>query len=130
MKMKTTEDTFRCHICDQNEVELSGKMHLLPRAASDCRPWKSGGTLGTCRNCGVVQKVVDKKWKEEAQEIYAHYDLYHQSVNGAEQVAFNSISGEGKPRSKKILDYINDKLALIPLKGRMVDVGCGTGGFL
>ncbi len=130
MTMKTTEESFLCHVCDQTEVKLFEKMHTLPRAASDCRPWKPGGTLGACRNCGVVQKVVDKEWKEEAQEIYAHYDLYHQSINGVEQAAFNSISGEGKPRSKKILEYINDTLSLLPSKGRMVDVGCGTGGFL
>lgn len=130
MNMKTTEKAVLCHVCNHTAVKLSEKMQSLPRAASDCRPWKSGGTLGTCTNCGVVQKGIDKEWREEAQEIYTHYDLYHQSINGIEQAAFNTVSGEGKPRSKKILEYINNNLDLLPSKGRMIDVGCGTGGFL
>jgi len=128
--MKTIEKSFPCHVCQKEDVKIFEKMREIPRAASDCRPWKPGGTLGVCHNCGVVQKVVDDEWRAEAQEIYAGYDLYHQSINGIEQSAFNATSGEGKPRSKKILEHINNELSLLPLKGRMIDVGCGTGGFL
>ena len=57
------------------------------RVTSDTRPWRSGGKLAVCGECGTVVKPLDEMWRIEAGEIYAGYDLYHQSADRREQRA-------------------------------------------
>jgi len=100
----------------------------LGRVTSDCRPWKSGGGVGVCENCGVVQHIVNKTWRQEIEKIYSEYQIYHQG-NGAENAIISSNGGPSTPRSQKILERFNVEIDP-PSEGKILDVGCGNGTFL
>jgi len=100
----------------------------LKRVTSDCRPWSAGGRLGTCDVCATVQTVVDAQWQAECREIYQSYAIYAQG-GGAEQRVFDSSSGASASRSDQLLDRLAEVVE-IPKQGRLIDIGCGNGGFL
>ena len=114
-----------CLICENNIIEVKD-FKKLHRVTSDCKPFKVGGKLFECRNCGLIQKINDQKWKQEINYIYDNYEIYLLS-DGVEQVIFTE-SGP-VPRSKKIVETILNEVVL-PNKGRMIDVGCGNGSAL
>jgi SAM-dependent methyltransferase len=118
----------RCHICGEGNVELVPEFSQLRRVTSDCRPWSAGGRLGTCEACATVQTVVDPLWQAECREIYQSYAIYAQG-GGAEQRVFDSSSGASASRSDQLLDQFAE-VADIPRQGRLIDIGCGNGGFL
>jgi SAM-dependent methyltransferase len=118
----------RCHICGEGSVELVPEFSQLRRVTSDCRPWSAGGRLGTCEVCATVQTVVDAHWQTECREIYQSYAIYAQG-GGAEQRVFDSSSGASASRSDQLLDRLVE-VADIGEQGRLIDIGCGNGGFL
>jgi len=118
----------RCHICGIGNVELVPAFSQLKRVTSDCRPWSAGGRLGTCDVCAAVQTVVDGQWQAECREIYQSYAIYAQG-GGAEQRVFDSSSGASASRSDQLLDRLAEVVE-IPKQGRLIDIGCGNGGFL
>jgi SAM-dependent methyltransferase len=117
-----------CHICGKGSVELIPEFSQLKRVTSDCRPWKDGGRLGRCDFCATVQTAVDDQWREECREIYQSYAIYHQG-GGAEQRVFDSASGVSTSRSERLLSRLAEVVE-IPNEGRLIDIGCGNGGFL
>jgi 2-polyprenyl-3-methyl-5-hydroxy-6-metoxy-1,4-benzoquinol methylase len=100
----------------------------LPRVTSDCRPFKSGGTLSICEVCGAIQKPNISDWELEIDKIYSSYQPYHQS-NGIEQSVFDSKQTEPRLRSDVLVDFIADKIGLDE-EGDVLDVGCGNGALL
>ena len=82
--------------------------------------------MGVCSACDLVQAILSSSWKEECRKIYSTYHIYRQS-GGAEQAVFSG--GQGTPRSKKIVDWLK-RQARVPIRGQVLDVGCGNGGFL
>lgn len=118
-----------CHVCRNVEVEAVPGFYSLRRVTSDCRPWPSGGSLGVCRTCGTVQKLIDQTWRDEVRTIYTQYDLYHQSPSRTEQMVFDQSSGGSSPRSQRILQFAIG-CTVFPMTGRMLDVGCGNGAML
>ena len=118
----------RCHICGIGNVELVPAFSQLKRVTSDCRPWSAGSRLGTCDVCATVQTVVDTQWQAECREIYQSYAIYAQG-GGAEQRVFDSSSGASASRSDQLLDRLAEVVE-IPKEGRLIDIGCGNGGFL
>lgn len=117
-----------CHACAVSDLELAPAYSRFDRVTSDCKPWPPGGELARCRSCGFVQTIVTPQWRQEADQIYAGYTIYHQS-GGAEQNVFDNQSGAGKPRSDKIIQALRGACAL-PVNGRLLDIGCGNGSFL
>ena len=99
----------------------------FPRAASDSKPWSSGGSLAVCRHCGAIQKIPDAKWLEETRIIYSDYQIYHQSA-GAEQLIFTE-AGDAQPRSRQLIERVC-KLIDLPKQGKALDIGCGDGATL
>ena len=97
------------------------------RVTSDCRIWPSGGELGYCSTCGSVQKKVDAVWQHESEQIYQHYEIYHQS-DGEDQVVF-SEEGEAFGRSRRLIERFRENMA-IGLTGHLLDMGCGNGQLL
>jgi trans-aconitate methyltransferase len=116
-----------CHICDGALRPLDG-FETLVQVTSDCRPWRAGGKLTVCTQCGAVQKPATPAWLQEANEIYAEYDIYSQG-GGAEQAAFDAGSGAATARSSKIVEWLV-AAGNLPAGGTMLDIGCGNGAFL
>jgi SAM-dependent methyltransferase len=74
-----------------------------------------------------VQTVVRPQWKDEIEQIYTGYTIYHQS-GGVEQPVFAN-EGVGTARSEAIIRAVLAHTGL-PSSGRLLDIGCGNGGFL
>ena len=115
-----------CHVCG-GELSLFAGFSDLIQVASDCRPWRANGKMAVCRDCGTVQKPVDRDWRESCDAIYSSYAIYHQGA-GSEQLVFNR-GGAAMPRSARIVQTLRQKRQL-PEQGRLLDVGCGNGAFL
>lgn len=118
-----------CHVCGAPALGVDATFSRLARATSDCRPWPPGGTLAQCGKCGIVQRIVDDAWHDEAGRIYKQYVMYHQSSAGVEQSVFDATTGAPMLRSKKILTHLLAVAGVGP-RGRMIDIGCGTGPML
>jgi SAM-dependent methyltransferase len=119
---------MRCHVCQEKALVPSSLYPRFKRVTSDCKPWPSGGQLGTCGNCGCVQTFVDDVWRKEIAAIYKSYTIYYQAA-GAEQNVFEQTSGRSVPRSDQLLAQVQQSSDL-PRTGRLLDIGCGNGGFL
>lgn len=117
-----------CQICGSQGLELQSGFTALPRVTSDCKPWPAGGRLAVCRDCGAIQKIPDPHWQDEIRRIYGGYEIYHLS-DGAEQVIFTTASGEASPRSHVLVDFVT-KTIRPPVKGKLIDIGCGNGAAL
>lgn len=74
--------------------------------------------------CGLIQKVMDKIWKKEIQEIYGKYQMYS-LTDGSDQTLF----GEGMTRAERLVEILSAQLPE-DFSGSIIDIGCGTGGFL
>ena len=117
-----------CHLCAVGEVRELPAYQSLTRVTSDCKSWPAGGRLGVCAHCGSVQKFVDEQWKSEVASIYADYTIYFQS-GGGEQAVFPGDDAEPVTRSEWLVQKVIAQTAP-PEKGRLLDIGCGNGGWL
>jgi SAM-dependent methyltransferase len=115
-----------CHICLGN-LKILPSFSKLFQVTSDCRSWKTNGNLAVCEKCFTVQKPKTKIWTIEANEIYEGYAIYSQG-NGIEQSTFDANNGASIARSEKILNWLSE--SNIPLKGSLLDLGCGNGSFM
>ena len=120
---------YPCLVCGKTAVDATPGFDRLRGVGSDCRPWPGGTRLGICHDDGTVQKIIDDRWRREAAAIYGDYALYHQSADGAEVMVFDQATGAQVPRSQRILAYAFGR-SRVPGRGRMLDVGCGTGATL
>ena len=118
--------TFTCHICQGTAVSIENYRRLL-RVTSDCRPLDQGGCLGVCRSCGALVVNPDERWQEECLKIYTEYQIYHQS-GGHEQVVATQVGGPAG-RSEVLISKLMQSTNF-PVEGRLLDIGCGNGGFL
>src|SRR5262249_3714370 len=84
--------------------------------------------LFVCLECGTAQSVANDQWFQDVREIYSTYSAYHQS-GGTEQPVVDPLSGELRERSEVLLDKLIS-VPGTPLSGRVLDVGCATGGTL
>ncbi len=117
-----------CHNCGTAPLRRAPGYENFFRVTSDCKPWPTGGQMGLCEACGLVQAVTDSRWENESREIYTRYDIYHQS-GGIEQTVFNPATGKGRARSDAIVEGLT-QTAKLPERGRLLDIGCGNGAFL
>ncbi len=91
-------------------------------------PFRPGGRLAVCVSCGAAQSLADEQWFAEIAEIYGKYDVYNQS-DGVEQHVFDPVAGSLRPRSDLLLERLLE-VGGVPLAGKVLDVGCGSGGTL
>ena len=123
----TTNDSA-CQVCGQKRLREVDGYAALPRITSDCRAYPSGGSLYVCLACGGVQKIPDARWQHEVASIYSGYEAYYQS-GGDEQIVFDRSTGTPRRRSDVILANLVTS-AVLPDRGRALDVGCGNGATL
>lgn len=119
-----------CRACGDTSLEpTSSAWTGATLVTSDCRPWPrfSDCLVYVCGTCGLAQKEVDLRFKEETRRIYETYASYAQG-DGKEQSVF-SADGSGQKRSEQILDYLHTASG-IPDTGTLLDFGCGAGNFL
>lgn len=117
-----------CQACAADRLlEIPG-FSKLPRVTSDSKPFRSGGRLAVCQGCGMVQKLPDAQWLAEIGEIYRDYEMYHQSTAN-DQAVFDPVSGRPMGRCEVLARHLLDSRS-VPAKGRLLDVGAGSGAML
>jgi hypothetical protein len=124
----TEHSPNQCHDCGSNDLISFEEYKTLPRVTSDCKPWAAAGSLLLCERCGLLQAAMDMTWKEEVRRIYASYDCHYQS-GGIDQSVYDLVTGAPTKRAEKLLRELTRR-ELLPSGGLMVDIGCGSGGFL
>ena len=117
-----------CCLCEHETLIEISAFATLHRVTSDVRPWEAGGELAVCGRCGTVQKPRTDKWHAEIANTYETYDLYHQS-GGEDHPVFDQTSGLAAGRSTCLIRNLVQEVSL-GKHGRILDVGCGKGGFL
>ncbi len=119
---------FNCQACGGTDAtEIDGFAHL-PRVTSDSKPFRPGGRLFVCKDCGLVQKTTDARWLEEIGEIYRDYEMYHQSTSN-DQAVFDPASGQPRGRCEVLAQHLLES-GTVPRNGALLDVGAGSGAML
>ena len=121
----SSTEASHCLVCGDGALLAVDGFSELPRITSDCRPFRPGGELHVCRDCGAVQKRPTAAWLAEIGEIYAEYASYYQS-GGDEQIVFDRSTGRPRRRSDVLMERLVDARVL-PASGAALDVGCGNG---
>ena len=121
-------DKHLCHGCSEAGLREIAGFAGLPRVTSDSKPFRPGGRLFVCRNCGMTQKVADAVWLAEIAEIYRDYEMYHQS-SAADQPVFDPATGRPRGRCEVLSQRLRESGAL-PESGTLLDVGAGSGAML
>jgi SAM-dependent methyltransferase len=117
-----------CKACGGRALEQITEYSALVRVTSDCVPFRDGGVLFVCLQCGAAQSLASDQWFQEVREIYRTYSAYHQS-GGTEQHVVDPLSGGLRERSEVLLDKLMTVPGMPP-SGKVLDVGCATGGTL
>jgi SAM-dependent methyltransferase len=117
-----------CHICGSLKLEpLIQKGTPFRLVSSDVQPVVGMAEYSLCSDCLSVQKTATPAWQGMAEQIYANYDINHQS-QGAEPTIFDSAKGSG-PRSLILLRNFLETGELAE-EGRLLDIGCSNGNLL
>jgi 2-polyprenyl-3-methyl-5-hydroxy-6-metoxy-1,4-benzoquinol methylase len=117
-----------CKICNNASLIEFQNFQELHQVTSDCKPWPPGGRLAICSSCSHVQKITDQAFFETISDIYGNYTMFHQA-DGVEQSVRSSTDGVFEKRSTTLCKYLDQKLGLAKT-GKLLDVGCATGGTL
>jgi hypothetical protein len=123
-----SQPTAPCHVCGSTALKTLPDYARFHRVTSDCKPWKPGGKLGVCPECGCAQAIIDQAWQDESKQIYEAYTIYHQS-KGVEQSVFDQASGQATSRSTRLVQRLQKEIRW-PASGRLMDIGCGNGALL
>lgn len=119
---------FNCQSCGGTDATEIDGFARLPRVTSDSKPFRPGGRLFVCNDCGLVQKTTDAQWLEEIGEIYRDYEMYHQSTSN-DQAVFDPASGQPRGRCEVLAQRMLESGA-VPRSGALLDVGAGSGAML
>jgi len=118
-----------CQLCGLQRLHSFDEFAALPRVTSDCFPFRPGGHLAVCDNCGHIQKLAEPTWHEEISEIYGRYALFHQG-GGNEQIVVDPVLGQPRRRSELLVDRLARFVDFAAPGKSFIDIGCGTGALL
>lgn len=119
-------DPAACVACGAAALAPLGPVGLRPGSVlSDSRPCAIAARVEVCQACGHLQKRHDEADRRAIAALYADYRAHHLS-RGSEQPAF-AAGGAATPRTQVALERI---LPRLPLRGRLLDFGCGNGAAL
>ena len=118
------------HVCGHTRLRINQDSHNIARITSDCRPWQGKYFIGTCQKCGVVQTLVDKKWRADCEKIYRDYLIYPQTVGRAEQKIFSPTEHRLLPRSEAIVSHLREKGFFRGPGDKVLEIGAGAGFLL
>ena len=105
--MASAENAMLCRICNE-----------------PMRAWSSrwlGFSWGRCRNCGSVQKLIDESTFDGLSPNYDPGFLSSHTTVRSELEASMDVEGKGR---------LLERLLAPNGSGRLLDIGCGMGGFL
>jgi len=117
-----------CQACGAPRLREVAGFADLPRVTSDSKPFRAGGRLFVCGDCGLAQKIADEIWLGEIGEIYRDYEMYHQSA-AVDQAVFDPVSGQPSGRCEVLARRLLESGTLAPA-GDLLDVGAGSGAML
>lgn len=117
--------TTTCIICKKGELQRIPEFSQLSRLTSDCRPFNKGGEIAVCANCSLIQKIPDRKWLSEINQIYASYAAYS-IAEGSEQLVMDSNTGLLSKRSHVIAKRLHEE-NIFSGNIDILDIGCGHG---
>jgi SAM-dependent methyltransferase len=115
-----------CIVCSEKSLELIEKFSNFKGVTSDDKPFYENFLIAYCKSCGHVQKLIDKKWKENVSSIYNNYKIYELSGGGENLVFGQNVS---PARSQILFENLAAEVVL-PQKGDLLDFGCGNGAVL
>jgi 2-polyprenyl-3-methyl-5-hydroxy-6-metoxy-1,4-benzoquinol methylase len=115
---------INCINCASKKLFFFFQFKKLLRVSSDSKFFKKNGNITICKNCGLIQKIIDQQYLNEIRSIYSMYEMY-KLTKGEDQM----LAGGNETRANKILKIINKNFKL-KNNGDLLDIGCGTGGFL
>lgn len=84
------------------------------------------GNLLICSKCGHVQKELSPQWLADVTQIYDAYELYPLSSRSEQMIR---VGGRFVSRNTHLATKLGQTLQ-IKNKGKILDIGCGNGGFL
>lgn len=118
-----------CVACGADSVRMLDGFDTLFRVTSDSRIWTSGGRLGQCAVCGLVQKPISNAYRTELAQLYDEYSLYFQGQGKEQKIFQNGVSA---PRSELLTNCFHRQAPLISrLRNvKWLDLGCGRGDLL
>jgi len=114
---------MRCLHCQNNykNVILKNLFREKKLISSNYRVIKEGFDLFICNKCGLVQKVLNKKYKKQIRKIYSNYNKIFLSE------ASDQFNLEKKKfRSDILINFLRNKIGLNKNK-TFLDYGCGKG---
>ena len=112
-----------CQVCNnkRNNLEIKDYNKII-KISSDERYSGTGCKIFVCKECSLIQKIIDKQYLKKLATIYKKYQAFP-IKNGHE----NTIKYNNKEycRSDLLLRKINNHKKLIGLD--ILDFGCGSG---
>ena len=115
---------YKCINCKKSDFNLLLKYKNYSVVSSDNKLEKCNFTLIECKNCFLVQKIINDDIKIIINKIYNEYTSYYLN-NGKEE--FLEINNQATNRSKEIIKNIS---GFIKQTGKILDIGSGSGVFL
>lgn len=113
---------YTCVLCGSAQLEELHTTKTEVFVTGDRKKFESRGMIikrVICKDCGTVQFLQNKSYKDAVNEVYQNYEVMHDKV-------WSPDSKEHKPRLQVIYKKISEKLHL-PETGNMIDIGCGGG---